>query len=217
VIAATHLSRLAEEIVLWVSPGFGFLTLSDAFSTGSSIMPQKRNPDAAEIVRAKTGRVLGRFVALASVLKGLALAYAKDLQEDKEALFDAADSIELSLAAMSGMVADWRVNEEAMGAQAQSGYPTATDLADWLTRVLGKPFRAAHRIAGTIVRRAEELNLPLAKLPLEELQKIEPGITNDVYSILSVAASVNSRQSFGGTAPVRIREQIAFWRERLKE
>jgi argininosuccinate lyase len=217
VIAATHLSRLAEEIVLWVSPGFGLLALSDAFSTGSSIMPQKRNPDAAELVRAKTGRILGNFVSVTSVLKGLALAYAKDLQEDKEALFDAADSLELSLAAMAGMVADWRVNKDAMRAQAEAGYPTATDLADWITRVLGRPFRTAHRIAGTIVKRADELKLPLEKLPLEEMQKIEPSIMDDVYSVLSVAASVNSRQSFGGTAPVRIREQIAFWRERLKE
>jgi len=217
VIAAMHLSRLAEEIVLWVSPGFGFLTLSDSFSTGSSIMPQKRNPDAAELVRAKTGRILGRFVALASVLKGLALAYAKDLQEDKEALFDAADSLELSLAAMTGMVRDWCVDKDAMRAQAEKGYPTATDLADWIARVLGKPFRAAHRIAGTMVKRAEELNLPLERFPLEEMRKIEPKITEDVHSVLSVVASVNSRQSFGGTAPDRVREQIAFWRGRLKE
>jgi argininosuccinate lyase len=217
VIAATHLSRLAEEIVLWVSPGFGFLTLSDAFSTGSSIMPQKRNPDAAELVRAKTGRILGRFVALASVLKGLALAYAKDLQEDKDALFDAADSLELSLAAMAGMVTDWRANKQAMRTLAEAGHPTATDLADWITRVPGKPFRIAHRLAGLMVKRAEELNLPLEKLPLEEMRKIEPAVTDDVYSVLPVAASINSRQSFGGTAPVRVREQIAFWRQRLQE
>jgi argininosuccinate lyase len=213
---ATNLSRFAEEIVLWVSPAFGFLTLGDAFSTGSSIMPQKRNPDAAELVRAKTGRVLGHFVAMASVLKGLPLAYAKDLQEDKEALFDAADSLELSLAAMAGMVADWSVNKDAMRAHAQAGYPTATDLADWIARVLGKPFRAAHRTTGLIVKRAEELNVPLEKMSLDEMRKIEPAITEDVYSVLSVAASVNSRQSFGGTAPVRVREQIAYWHERLK-
>jgi argininosuccinate lyase len=217
VIAAVHLSRLAEEIVLWVSPAFGFLRLSDAFSTGSSIMPQKRNPDAAELVRAKAGRLLGHFVALATVLKGLPLAYAKDLQEDKEALFGAADSLELSLAAMTGMVADWHVNNEAMLEHAQSGHPTATDLADWLVRVLDKPFRVAHRIAGTIVKRAEELNLPLETLPLAEMKNIEPEITDDIYSVLSVAASVNSRQSFGGTAPARVREQIAFWRERLTQ
>jgi len=217
VIVATHLSRLAEEIVLWASPGFGFLTLSDAFSTGSSIMPQKRNPDAAELVRAKTGRILGDFVALASVLKGLALAYSKDLQEDKEALFDAADSLELSLSAMTGMVADWHVNKQNMFALASNGYPTATDLADWITRTLGKPFRTAHRIAGTIVKRAEELNLPLEKMPIEEMRKIEPGIAEDVCSVLTVAASVNSRQSFGGTAPARVREQVAFWKSRLDD
>jgi len=216
VIVATHLSRLAEEIVLWVSPGFGFLTLGDSFSTGSSIMPQKRNPDAAELVRAKTGRILGAFVAVASVLKGLALAYAKDLQEDKEPLFDSADSLELSIAAMAGMVADWCVNKESMLALAEAGYPTATDLADWIARVLGKPFRTAHRIAGEIVKAAERLNLPLERMPLPELQKIEPGITEEIYSVLSVAASINSRQSLGGTAPVRVREQIAFWRERLR-
>ena len=217
VIAAVHLSRLAEEIVLWVSPAFGFLQLSDAFSTGSSIMPQKRNPDAAELVRAKAGRVLGHFVALATVLKALPLAYAKDLQEDKEALFGATDSLELTLAAMTGMVADWRIDEEVMLGHAQSGHPTATDLADWLTRVPGKPFRAAHHIAGRIVKRAEELGVPLAALPLEEMQKIEPAITREAFDVLSVAASVNSRQSFGGTAPNRVREQIAYWQERLKE
>jgi argininosuccinate lyase len=216
VVAAMHLSRFAEEIVLWVSPAFGFLQLSDSYSTGSSIMPQKRNPDAAELVRAKAGRVLGHFVALAMVLKGLPLAYAKDLQEDKEALFGATDCLELSLAAMTGMVGDWRINKEVMLQQAQSGYPTATDLADWLTRVCGKPFRAAHHIAGRIVKRAEETGVPLDSLPLEEMQKIEPAITQDVFAFLSVAASVNSRQSFGGTAPHRVREQIEFWRERLK-
>src|SRR5205814_1795596 len=182
-----------------------------------SIMPQKRNPDAAELVRAKAGRVLGHFVALATVLKALPLAYAKDLQEDKEALFGATDSLELSLAAMTGMVADWHVNKDAMLKHAQSGHPTATDLADWLTRVGNKPFRAAHHIAGRIVKRAEELRLPLAALPLEEMQKIEPAITRQVFEVLSVAASVNSRQSFGGTAPNRVREQIAHWRERSKE
>jgi argininosuccinate lyase len=150
------------------------------------------------------------------VLKGLSLAYAKDLQEDKEPLFDAADSIELCLAAMTGMVSDWHVNREAMLARAEAGHPTATDLADWIVRVLGKPFRAAHHIAGTIVKRAEELGLPLEKLPLEEMQEAERGITDEVYSVLSVAASVNSRQSLGGTAPVRVREQISYWREQLK-
>ena len=214
-ITSTHLSRLAEEIVLWTSPAFGFLKLSDAFSTGSSIMPQKRNPDAAELVRAKTGRVLGHFITLAAVLKALPLAYAKDLQEDKEALFGAADALELSIAAMAGMVADWKVENEAMLAHAQAGYPTATDLADWLVRVARKPFRTAHHIAGAIVKRAEEMNLPLEQMPLSEMQKIEPAITNDVFAVLSIAASVASRKSSGGTAPERVREQIGFWRERL--
>ena len=215
VIAAAHLSRLAEEIVLWVSPAFNFLKLSDSFSTGSSIMPQKRNPDAAELVRGKTGRVLGHYVALATVLKGLALAYAKDLQEDKEALFGSADALELCLAAMTAMVSDWSVNRDAMRVRAQAGYPTATDLADWLTRVKGVPFRAAHRIAGQIVKRAEVLNVALEKVPLAEMRKIEPAITAELLDVLSVAASVNSRQSFGGAAPARVREQVQYWREKL--
>ncbi|HEY3777285.1 MAG TPA: argininosuccinate lyase [Rhizomicrobium sp.] len=214
-IAATHLSRLAEEIVLWVSPAFRFLKLSDAFSTGSSIMPQKRNPDAAELVRAKTGRVLGAFVALATVLKGLALAYAKDLQEDKEALFGAADALELSLAAMAGMVADWTVEAQSMRVRAEAGFPTATDLADWLVRTKGKPFRAAHHVAGAIVQRAEALGLALEKVPLADMQAIDPAITADVFDVLSIAASVDSRQSFGGTAPARVREQVSYWREKL--
>jgi argininosuccinate lyase len=178
-------------------------------------MPQKRNPDAAELVRAKAGRVLGHFVTLAAVLKALPLAYAKDLQEDKEALFGAADALELSLAAMAGMAADWKVEKEAMLAHAQAGYPTATDLADWLVRVAGKPFRTAHRSAGAIVKRAEEMNLSLDKMPLAEMQKIEPAITGDVFAVLSIAASVDSRNSSGGTAPDRVREQVAFWQERL--
>ena len=216
VIAATHLSRFAEEIVLWTSPAFGFLKLSDAFSTGSSIMPQKRNPDAAELVRAKTGRVLGHFIGLSTVLKGLALAYAKDLQEDKEGLFDATDALELSMAAMTGMVSDWTIDVRSMLRAAEAGYPTATDLADWLVREKGKPFRAAHHIAGAIVKRADELNLPLEMVPLHEMQTIEPAITEDVFGVLSVAASVHSRHSFGGTAPIRVREQIHYWREKLK-
>ncbi len=215
-IAATHLSRLAEEIVLWVSPSFGFVALSDAFTTGSSIMPQKRNPDAAELVRAKAGRILGQFVALATVMKGLALAYAKDLQEDKEAVFVAADALELCLAASAGMIDDLRPRDDAMRRAAEAGYPTATDLADWLVRVLNKPFREAHHIAGAIVRRAEELKLALDKVPLAEMRKIEPGITADIASVLSLEASVNSRTSFGGTAPERVREQILFWQEKLK-
>ena len=215
-IAATNLSRLAEEIVIWMSPSFGFLKLSDAFTTGSSIMPQKRNPDAAELVRAKTGRILGAFVSLITVMKGLALAYAKDLQEDKEALFSAADALDLSLAAMAGMANDLTVNEAAMHRAADAGYPTDTDLADWLVARLGKPFRDAHHIAGAIVKRAEEQDVALDKLPLSDMQAIEPGITNEIVTVLSLESSLNSRTSFGGTAPVRVAEQIAYWREKLK-
>jgi len=214
-ICSTNLSRLAEEIVLWSSPAFGFIRLSDAFTTGSSIMPQKRNPDAAELVRAKTGRILGSFVALSTVMKGVALAYAKDLQEDKQSVFEAADSLDLSLAAAAGMVNDMQIQIEAMREAAGRGFPTATDLADWIVRVLGKPFREAHHIAGAIVKGAEALNLPIQEMPLEEMQKIEPSITRDVYSVLSIEASVSSRRSPGGTSPERVREQIAFWRERL--
>jgi argininosuccinate lyase len=214
-IASLHLSRLAEEIVLWASPSFGFVKLSDAFTTGSSIMPQKRNPDAAELVRAKSGRILGSFVTLAAVMKGLALAYAKDLQEDKEAVFSAADALDLSLGAMAGMAADLAPQPDAMRRAAEAGYPTATDLADWVVRVLGKPFREAHHVAGALVKRAEELKLPLDQLPLAEMQKVEPGITQDVFAVLSLDASVNSRDSLGGTAPNRVREQVQFWREKL--
>jgi argininosuccinate lyase len=215
-ITATHLSRFAEEIVLWMSPSFGFVTLSDAFTTGSSIMPQKRNPDAAELVRGKTGRILGSFVALVTVMKGLALAYAKDLQEDKEAVFSAADALDLSIAAMAGMVDDLKANADAMRRAAEAGYPTATDLADWVVSQLGKPFREAHHIAGAIVKRAEALGVSLDKVPLGEMQKIEPAITAKVYDVLTLDASVNARTSFGGTAPVRVREQVQFWRETLK-
>jgi argininosuccinate lyase len=215
-IAATHLSKLAGELVQWCSPQFGFVRMSDGFSTGSSIMPQKRNPDAAELVRGKTGRVLGDFVALATVVKGLVLAYGSDLQEDKERVFDAADTLEASLIVMSGMIADMTVNPERMRAAAAPGYPTATDLADWLVCVKGKPFREAHHITGAIVKRAEALKLDLDKLPLEEMQKIEPAITADVFSVLTLEASVASRMSLGGTAPNRVREQIVFWREKLK-
>jgi argininosuccinate lyase len=215
-IMATNISRLAGEIVQWSTPAFGFVRLSDAFTTGSSIMPQKRNPDAAELIRGKTGRVLGDFVALATVVKGLALAYGTDLQEDKERVFDAADTIEVSLAAMAGMLADLKVNDATMRAAAEAGYPTATDLADWVVSTLKKPFREAHHIAGAIVKRAEDLNLPLAGLPLAEMQAIEPGITESVFDVLSLEASVQARMSFGGTAPDRVREQLFFWREKLK-
>ena len=215
-ICATNLSRLAAEIVQWSAPAFGFVRLSDAFTTGSSIMPQKRTPDAAELIRGKTGRVLGDFVALATVVKGLALAYGSDLQEDKERVFDAADTIEVSLAAMAAMIADLTVNANAMRKAADAGYPTATDLADWIVRVLKKPFREAHHIAGSIVRRAEEVGVPLENLSLAEMQKLEPGITKEAMAVLSLEASVKSRVSFGGTAPDRVREQLRFWKEKLK-
>ena len=215
-ICATNLSRLAEEIVLWCSPAYGFIKLSDAFTTGSSIMPQKRNPDAAELVRAKAGRIAGSFVALATVMKGLPLAYAKDLQEDKQAVFEAADALDLSLAAMAGMMNDVQADLAAMKRAAEAGFPTATDLADWCVRTLGMPFREAHHAAGAIVKRAEQLKVPLEKVPLAEMKKIEPKITQDVFSVLSLDASVNSRTSLGGTAPSRVREQIAFWQEKLK-
>ena len=215
-ITATNLSRLAGEIVQWASPAFGFVRLSDAFTTGSSIMPQKRNPDAAELVRGKTGRVVGDFVALATTVKGLALAYGSDLQEDKERVFDAADTIEVSLAAMAGMIADLQVEGDAMRKAAEKGHPTATDLADWIARTLKKPFREAHHSAGSIVARAEALSVALDNMPLAEMQAIEPGITRDVFAVLSLEASVKARTSYGGTAPERVREQAKFWREKLK-
>jgi len=215
-IAALNLSRLAGELVQWSTPAFGFVRLSDAFTTGSSIMPQKRNPDAAELIRGKSGRVLGDFVALATVVKGLVLTYGSDLQEDKERVFDAADTLELSLAAMAAMIADFTIDKVKMQAAAEVGFPTATDLADWLVRVLKKPFREAHHIAGAIVKRAEEMNVALDKVPLAEMQKIEPGITQDVFTVLTLEASVNSRMSLGGTAPARVKEQLVFWRGKLK-
>jgi argininosuccinate lyase len=215
-ILATNLSRLAGELVQWSTPQFGFVRLSDAFTTGSSIMPQKRNPDAAELIRGKTGRVLGDFVALATVVKGLVLTYGTDLQEDKERVFDAADTIDVSLAAMAAMLADLTANPEKMRAAAEPGYPTATDLADWLVRVLKKPFREAHHIAGSIVKLAEAKGVTLDKLPLAEMQAVEPGITRHALEALSLEASVNARMSLGGTAPARVKEQIQFWRSHLK-
>ncbi|HYM18818.1 MAG TPA: argininosuccinate lyase [Micropepsaceae bacterium] len=215
-IAATNLSRLAEEIVLWASPAYGFVKLPDSFSTGSSIMPQKKNPDAAELVRAKVGRILGAFAGLLAVVKGLPLAYAKDLQEDKEPVFAATDALELSLAAMGGMVSELKVDKAAMKRAAEKGYPTATDLADWLVAKLGTPFRTAHAMAGKAVARAEALGVALDALPLSELKKIEPKLTKEVYKVLSLEASVTARTSEGGTAPNRVREQITFWKERLK-
>ena len=215
-ICMTNLSRLAGELVQWTSPAFGFVRLSDAFTTGSSIMPQKRNPDAAELVRGKTGRVLGDFVALAAVVKGLVLTYGTDLQEDKERVFDAADTLELCLAAMAAMVADLTAQPEKMRAACEPGFPTATDLADWVVRVLKKPFREAHHIAGSIVKLAETRGVTLDKLSLADMQSVEPAITQDVFKVLSPEASVASRMSLGGTAPARVREQLHHWRSILK-
>jgi argininosuccinate lyase len=214
-IAGIHLSRLAEEIVIWSTPQFGFIRLSDSFSTGSSIMPQKKNPDAAELVRAKTGRINGSLIALLTVMKGLPLAYSKDMQEDKEQVFDAAESIELAIAAMTGMVRDMTIRTDRMKAAAGSGYSTATDLADWLVREAGLPFRDAHHATGRAVALAEERSCELAELPLDALQAINPAITDRVYGVLTVEASVASRTSFGGTAPSGVLTQIAWWRERL--
>jgi len=214
-ICATHLSRLAEEIVIWSTPQFGFVRLSDSFSTGSSIMPQKKNPDAAELVRAKTGRVNGHLVGLLTVMKGLPLAYSKDMQEDKEAVFDAAETLDLMLAAMTGMVGDMAINAEAMKRAAGSGFSTATDLADWLVREAGLPFREAHHVTGRAVAMAESQKKGLEKLSLADLQSLHPAITDDIYSVLSVSASVKSRKSFGGTAPAEVRRQVKYWRKRL--
>ena len=214
-ISAVHLSRLAEELVVWCSAPFGFVRLSDAFTTGSSIMPQKRNPDAAELARAKTGRVVGALVALLTVMKGLPLAYAKDMQEDKEPVFDAAGAMSLSLAAMAGMVRDMAPDTGRMRAMAGSGFATATDLADWLVRVLRVPFRTAHHVTGRLVARAEARGVDLAGLTLEEMRAEEPGITDDVFGVLTVDASVASRTSYGGTAPVRVLEQVRTWQGRL--
>jgi argininosuccinate lyase len=212
-LAGMHLSRFAEEIVIWASDPFGFIVLSDAFTTGSSIMPQKRNPDAAELVRAKTGRLDGSLIALLTVMKGLPLAYQKDMQEDKVPVFEAADALELSLAAMTGMVRDMRPQVERLRAAAARGYSTATDLADWLVRESGLPFRQAHHVTGAIVKRAEALGCALADMPLAELQAVEPAITASVYDVLDVERSVASRTSFGGTAPDRVRAAIAAARK----
>jgi argininosuccinate lyase len=213
-ICAVHLSRLAEEIVIWSTPQFGFVRLSDAFSTGSSIMPQKKNPDAAELVRAKTGRINGSLVALLTVMKGLPLAYSKDMQEDKEQVFDCAENLELAIAAMTGMMRDMTIRADKMRAAAGAGYSTATDLADWLVREVGLPFRDAHHVTGRAVALAEEKGCDLSELSLEELQSINPDITDKVFNVLSVDASVASRTSFGGTAPAEVRKQIAWWRAR---
>ena len=214
-IAATHLSRLAEEIVVWSNPGFNFIRLTDGFTSGSSIMPQKRNPDAAELVRAKSGRIIGGLTTLLVVMKGLPLAYSKDMQEDKEAAFDALDALSLSLAAMTGMISTLTVNAPEMRAAASRGFSTATDLADWLVRALGLPFRQAHHVTGTLVGMAEKKGVDLDALTLDEMCSVEPGITQEVYGVLGVDNSVKSRTSFGGTAPDNVRAACAHWRAQL--
>ncbi len=210
-IAATHLSRLAEELVLWTSPHFGFVRLSDSFSTGSSIMPQKRNPDAAELVRAKAGRIIASLNNLLIVMKGLPLAYSKDMQEDKAATFEGFDALALALAAMTGMVGDLAANREAMKIAAGRGYSTATDLADWLVRDLNMPFRDAHHVTGAVVALAEERGSALEALDLKDMQTIEPRITADVFSVLSVDASAASRTSYGGAAPANVKREADRW------
>ena len=214
-LCAMHLSRFAEELVIWSSAQFRFVRLSDRWTTGSSIMPQKKNPDAAELLRAKLGRILGATVALFTVMKGLALTYSKDMQEDKEQVFDAADSLMLGLAAMTGMVSDMTANRETLKAAAASGFSTATDLADWLVRSLGLPFREAHHVTGALVAIAEGRGVDLPDLTLAQMQSVHPGITDQVYSVLGVENSVRSRMSYGGTAPQQVRAQIARWRQAL--
>ena len=215
-ISAMHLSRFAEELVIWSSAQFRFVALSDRFSTGSSIMPQKKNPDAAELIRAKVGRIFGAQTALMMVMKGLALTYSKDMQEDKEQVFDAADNWMLALAAMTGMVADMTANRPALAAAAGAGFSTATDLADWLVRVLNLPFREAHHVTGSLVALAEKKGCDLPDLSLAEMQGVHPGITEGVFAVLGVENSVNSRMSYGGTAPKQVRAQIDRWKARLE-
>jgi argininosuccinate lyase len=214
-IAAVHLSRIAEEIVIWTSPLTGLMRLSDKFTTGSSIMPQKRNPDAAELVRAKAARIAAAFQAIVIVMKGLPLAYQKDMQEDKEGAMDALAALSLCIAAMAGMVRDIEPDIGRMKKAAGEGYATATDLADWLVRTLNIPFRQAHHITGSIVAEAAKAGLPLHRVSLAEMQKIEPGITDDVFKVLSVDRSVQSRTSYGGTAPKNVRLQARRWLKRL--
>jgi argininosuccinate lyase len=214
-ICAVHLSRLAEEIVIWCSAPYRFIRLSDAFTTGSSIMPQKRNPDAAELVRAKTGRIAGALAGLLTVMKGLPLAYAKDMQEDKEPVFDAADALALSLAAIAGMVRDLTPDLPRLLEFAGSGFATATDLADWLVRVLRLPFRDAHHVTGRLVAAAEARGVDLSGLSLADMQAVEPRMSQDVFSVLTVEASVRSRTSYGGTAPENVAAQAARWLEQL--
>ena len=214
-ITAMHLSRFSEEIVNWMSAQFNFITLSDAFTTGSSIMPQKRNPDAAELVRGKSGRVIGALTSLLVMMKGLPLAFCKDMQEDKEPLFDAADTLDVCIAACVGMVVDMRANAPALKQAAQLGFATATDLADWLVRSLDMPFRNAHHVTGAVVKLAEDRGCRLDELDLASLQAIEPKITDAVYAVLDPARSVASRTSFGGTAPDNVRAAAAAARDRF--
>ncbi len=215
-ILSIHLSRFAEEIVIWASPAFGFVRLSDAFTTGSSIMPQKRNPDAAELVRAKSGRIVGALNGLLIALKGLPLAYGKDMQEDKEPVFAAFDTLELCLAATAGMVRDLEADTAAMRRACASGFLAATDLADWLVRRLGLPFRRAHHVTGALVRKAEEEGVGLEGLELSQMQAIEPGITPEVFAALDIDAAVAARRSFGGTAPELVRKAVRAARERYQ-
>jgi argininosuccinate lyase len=210
-ICAVHLSRLAEEIVLWVTPQFGFVTLSDKFTTGSSIMPQKRNPDAAELVRGKSGRVFGALMGILTVMKGLPLAYSKDMQEDKEGTFDALHALSLCIAATEGMVRDMIPSTERMKSSAGAGFATATDLADWLVRALGLPFRQAHHVTGSLVRIASEQGTGLEDLSLAQMQSVEPRITAEVFSVLGVDQSVRSRTSYGGTSPANVIAQADRW------
>jgi len=214
-ICAMHLSRFAEEMVIWSSAQFGFVRLSDKFTTGSSIMPQKRNPDAAELVRAKIGRILGALTSLLVVMKGLPLAYSKDMQEDKEVAFDALDSLSLSLAAMTGMVGDMKANHERMRVSAAAGFSTATDIADWLVRELNIPFRDAHHITGQIVALAESKNCGLEGLTIEDFKTVDERIDSRVHKVLTVEASVAARKSYGGTAPVNVLIQAARWKTEL--
>jgi argininosuccinate lyase len=214
-ICAMHLSRFAEELVIWSSAQFRFVSMSDQWSTGSSIMPQKKNPDAAELIRAKIGRIFGANVALMTVMKGLPLTYSKDMQEDKEQVFDAADNLMLAIAAMTGMVETMTPMKDNLRAAAASGFSTATDLADWLVRELNLPFRDAHHVTGALVAMAEKKGCDLPDLSLADMQSVHQGITDGVFDVLTVEASVMSRQSYGGTSPVRVREQIARWKEAL--
>ncbi len=214
-ICAVHMSRLAEELVLWTTAQFRFVRLSDGFSSGSSIMPQKRNPDAAELVRGKVGRVLGAFTALSLVMKGLPLAYSKDMQEDKEPVFDAVDTLGLCIAAMTGMIADMEANPAAMRRAVEAGFPTATDLADWLVREAGLPFRDAHHVSGSLVKEAEARDCGLADLPIDVMKAAHPALDERIYKVVSVEASVNARTSYGGTAPERVREQVVEARRRF--